>query len=64
MIKKNIWMAALCAATFLSGCGNSGTGKTETDEYYLLIGSYAPASEEGIKVYSRPLKISLFADIQ
>ncbi len=52
MNKKSIWAAALCAATFLSGCGNSGSGKSETDEYYLLIGSYAPASEEGIKVYS------------
>lgn len=52
MTKKNIWAATLCAASLLSGCSNNTTNKNASEEYYLLIGSYAPASEEGIKIYT------------
>ena len=43
MTKKNIWAATLCAASLLSGCSNNTTNKNASEEYYLLIGSYAPA---------------------
>lgn len=51
MMKKNSWIAALCASVLMTGCGGGSEKKNLGDEYYLLIGSYAPASEEGIKVY-------------
>lgn len=53
MIKSSIWTIAGCMALCLSACkGKPGKVEVKEDAYYLLVGSYAPAEDEGIKVYA------------
>ena len=53
MIKSSIWTIAGCMALCFSACkGNPGKVEVKEDAYYLLVGSYAPAEDEGIKVYA------------
>ena len=53
MIKSSIWTIAGCMALCLSACkGKPGKVEVKEDAYYLLVGSYASAEDEGIKVYA------------